>query len=337
MGSARDRVAEHRGGGGRGARGIRDCKRAPRATRPPPAAPRPRPPRPPRGRRRAAVGADDRARGGHQAAGRVVRERGSEVLDPAALGAHAGAAGTRPRHQLAQPREQPGLGRAGHRANATRGRCRPRGPRRARRRAPPGARGAAGRRSSWISAAPGFDVRTSTKHAAPAVGRRVDERLERVAAEQRIGRERVGAEPRHVPERPGVSPTSAWAYAARGDRHVAALAVGDHQQAVAARGGRRRLERPPARRPQALEAGELELDRHARRPGRLDRRAAVPRDRVRGGRGGIAVPGPGLDRAGHSAAGSGSSPRTTRLRRPSTSAASRSPKCLKPEFPQAPG
>ena len=54
------------------------------------------------------------------------------------------------------------------------------------------------------------------------------------------------------------------------DRHVAALTVGDHQQArVAGRGGDG-LERRPAGRPERLEAGELWLDRDAGRAGALD-------------------------------------------------------------------
>ena len=44
---------------------------------------------------------------------------------------------------------------------------------------------------------------------------------------------------------------------ARGDGHVAALAVGEHEQAVVARDRDHLLERLPARRAEPLEAGEL--------------------------------------------------------------------------------
>ena len=66
-----------------------------------------------------------------------------------------------------------------------------------------------------------------------------------------------------------------------GDRHVAALAVGDHQQARLAGGGADLGERRPAGRAEALEAGELRLDRDAGRAGLLDQRAGSGRRRRR--------------------------------------------------------
>ena len=179
---------------------------------------------------------------------------------------------------------------------------------------------------SWRSAAPGFEVFTSRKQPAPARRGRLDQRLERVAAQQGVGGERVGAEAGHLAERPGRGAHQRLGVGGGGDRHVAALAVGQHQQAVLARRVARGGQRRPPGRAEALEAGELELHGHARRPRRLDGGAAVARHARRR----CAPPGcppPRLRPSGHSAAGSGSRPSTTRLRRSSTSAASRSAKC----------
>ncbi len=57
------------------------------------------------------------------------------------------------------------------------------------------------------------------------------------------------------------------------------------------------LKRAPAGPTEALEAGELRLDRDARRPGRLDQRTAVRENGVGGGLGGrtFALPRPPLE------------------------------------------
>ena len=94
-----------------------------------------------------------------------------------------------------------------------------------------------------------------------------------------------------------------------GDRDVAALAVGDHQQPGLAGGVAGLFQRRPAGGAEALEAGELRLYRDAGRAGPLDQRAAVVGDRggrqLGGWRLGIArrAPSPA------SLAGSGSRPR----------------------------
>jgi len=100
-------------------------------------------------------------------------------------------------------------------------------------------------------------------------------RLERVPAEERIRRERVGPESGHRTPRGRRLADEGLRICAGGHRHVAALAVGEHEQPVLARRRDGRLESAPPVRPEALEAGELRLDRDACRPGRLDRRAAV--------------------------------------------------------------
>ena len=105
-----------------------------------------------------------------------------------------------------------------------------------------------------------------------------------------------------------------------GDRNVAALAVGDHEQPGVARRRDRAL-RLPARGAEALEAGELELDRDARRPGARDQLRQRPRPRRRP----VAQPDSRARRLClRPAGGSGSSPRTTWLRRSATAAPSRS-------------
>ena len=130
---------------------------------------------------------------------------------------------------------------------------------------------------------------------------------------------------------------------------VAALGVGDHQQAVLACMGGRGLEREPACEAEPLEAGQLRLDRDAgrRRPRRSARGSARaprrppragPRGRPRRGRARPSArrrPAPRTSRArdsampstaaGHSFAGSGSIPSTSWDSRAATAAARRSP------------
>jgi len=113
----------------------------------------------------------------------------------------------------------------------------------------------------------------------PGLGRGGDQRLERVAAEQRVGGEGVGVETadgapggrRLADQRLGVG--------GGGDRDVAALAVGDDQQAGLAGGGADFFQGAPAGGAEALEAGQLRLDRDAGGSGPVDQGAAVVGDR----------------------------------------------------------
>jgi hypothetical protein len=107
---------------------------------------------------------------------------------------------------------------------------------------------------------------------------RFEQRRERIAAEQRVGGERVGAESRDGAERRRRLADQALRVCLRRHRHIAALAVGQHEQAVLARGRDGVLERDPAARPEPLETGELQLDRHACGRGCLDDGTAMRRD-----------------------------------------------------------
>jgi hypothetical protein len=109
-----------------------------------------------------------------------------------------------------------------------------------------------------------------------------DQRLQRVGAEQRVGGEGVGAEAGDRAPRRGGLADQGLAVGLGGDRDVAPLAVGDDQQPRLAGGGAEVFERRPARCAEALEAGELRLDRDAGRPGAVDQRPAVSGDGARG-------------------------------------------------------
>ena len=124
-------------------------------------------------------------------------------------------------------------------------------------------------------------ARARTRRRRPRV-RRAIERLERVAAQQRVGGQRVGAEARRRRRTATASRRTTPGRRRRRCRHVAALAVGEHEQAGARAHARRRLEREPAGEAEPLEAGELRLDRDAGGAGGVDQREAVGEHRGRG-------------------------------------------------------
>jgi hypothetical protein len=107
----------------------------------------------------------------------------------------------------------------------------------------------------------------------PRLRRRLDERLHRVVAEQRVDGEGVGPEATGEPLR----------IDGRGKRHVPPLAVGDHQQAGIVRVRDHLLQRCPSGRPEPLEAGELRLNGDAGRTGLLDQLSAMRGDGLGGG------------------------------------------------------
>ena len=227
--------------------------------------------RPRRGFAGLLVGVRDRARGGDEAAGAAGRERRRRASRRRRPGRRRRAAGTACAASARACGEVLGRGGAGDGADvgesggARLGRAR----RRARERShsgspPPSAR-------SIRSAAPGFEVRTSTNTPAPARAA-LDQRLERVAP-------RSGLAVSASTPRPGTAERRRRAAGQRlrvgGRRHrdVAALAVGEHEQAGGAR-VRDRLERQRAGEAEALEARELRLGRHAGGPGGVDQRAS---------------------------------------------------------------
>jgi hypothetical protein len=116
----------------------------------------------------------------------------------------------------------------------------------------------------------------------PRLGRGGDERLERVAPQQRVGGEGVGAEPGDGAPGGRRLSDQGLRVGGRGDRDVAALAVGDDQQARFLSSGADLFQGAPAGRAEALEAGELRLDGDAGRSRLVDQAAAVGGDR--GGR-----------------------------------------------------
>ena len=98
------------------------------------------------------------------------------------------------------------------------------------------------------------------------VPRGLDEHLDRVVAEQWIGRE--GVSPEAADRSPGSLRLTdqGLAVGSGGHRHVSPLAVGDHQEPGALRRAADLVERPPAMLTQPLEARELRFHRDAGRP-----------------------------------------------------------------------
>ena len=117
---------------------------------------------------------------------------------------------------------------------------------------------------------PAFEVLTTQKMPGAVAARGGEVRLDRLAPEPRVDGERVGERLVALEVGGGVR--------ARGRADVAALAVGDHEQA----GARARRRRPRRTRPslgaERLEERELRLDRDGVRRDRVDDPAAEARD-----------------------------------------------------------
>ncbi len=74
----------------------------------------------------------------------------------------------------------------------------------------------------------GTRIGGSYEHENAGSGR--DQRLERVTPQQGVGRKRVGPEPRYRTERRGRAARERLRVGRGCDRHIAALAVGDHDE-----------------------------------------------------------------------------------------------------------
>ena len=240
--------------------------------------------------------------------GRMGLEGRAQVRRAPALRAHARKQEDRPRHQLAHARQALGAGGAHHRADQRQAALAPRARRRRRRPARRAARAAARRRRPGPGGprAPGFEVFTSRKQPAPAAAAASTSGSTESRPSSGLAVNASAPKPGTSPNGPGRGAHERLGVGRGRDRHVAPLAVGQHEQAVLARGVTRVGERVPPRRAQPLEARELQLHRHARLPRRLDGGAAVTRHGGRGelrrgalrlaaGRRATAQQGPGRD------------------------------------------
>jgi hypothetical protein len=228
------------------------------------------------------VGVGDRSRCRHQASGAAGGERRGEPGHVAALGADAGQQERCTWHQLAQPGEM--LGFRGARDRADVGQARAAGlPEPGDHARKPLAQSFAGGQLA-IEDVGGSRVGRSPKlvDAGLVRARGLDERQQCVAAEQRVGREGVRAEAGDGAERGWGARDQRLPVGGGGHRHVAALAVGEDHQPALAGVLADVLERQPARGAEALEAGQLRLDGHARVTRGVDQGARVREDR--GGR-----------------------------------------------------
>jgi len=105
-----------------------------------------------------------------------------------------------------------------------------------------------------------------------------DQRLQRVAAEQRVRGERIDAQAGDGAPRGRRLADQRLPVGGRGDRYVAALPIGDRQQPGLTRRRADLGQGDPTGRPKPLEAGQLGLDGNAGRAGLPDERTAVRRD-----------------------------------------------------------
>ncbi len=126
----------------------------------------------------------------------------------------------------------------------------------------------------------GAGVGGTHEHEDPAacVAGGLDERSDGVTSKQRVQRERVGAKPLDLAVGRGRRAEEGLPIGGRRDVDVAALGVGDHEQAAGPRPLHGLLQRRPARRAETLETGDLQLGRDNVLGHRLDHERAVGRD-----------------------------------------------------------
>lgn len=222
-----------------------------------------------------------------------MRESRGQVLRPTALGADAGKQEHRLGHQLPKSAEIARLGRPDHGAQA-----RDPAPRRFTGKTS-AARGdhlrkplVQGRlRRRQVEEVRGAGIRGAhqSEDAGTRPACRLDENVEGIAAKERGGGECVRLQTRHRPPGRRRGTDHRLAIGGRADGDIAALAVGDDEQAGFPRRPDGPLECPPTRSSEALEAGQLRLDHDTGGSGLLDQLPAVVSDRGRGeiGRGGV--------------------------------------------------
>ena len=126
-------------------------------------------------------------------------------------------------------------------------------------------------------------MRTSAKTPAPALRAAAISGSSASTTEQRVGGDRVRPEAGRVAGLRRRPAQQGLPVGRRGDGHVPALAVGEHQQAAGSGVPAGGLEREPAREAETLEARELRLDGDAGRAGGVHHGDAVRED----GRGGV--------------------------------------------------
>ncbi len=205
---------------------------------------------------------------------------GRERLDVAALRAHPREQERRARHELAHAREVLGDSRAGDGADVGQARLA-----QAARAEPVDDRGEALPERLAVGQLEVLDVGGARvggadEHEDPGALRPADlqDRVEHVAAHERVDREGVGAEAGHIPERALGVGDQALGVDARDVGHVAALDVCEDEQAGGPRVLDRRLQCVPAGSAQTLEEGDLRLDGHTGRAGGVDQQLAVRAD-----------------------------------------------------------
>ena len=207
---------------------------------------------------------------------------GREVLHAPALGTDPGEEEHRSGHELPRPPEVLGCGGADHGPDV----------------AEPGPRGTAGLAQLRDQACdtsprgPSLGERRVLEVGGAGVGRAHEdedagarrtggtgEHFHGVASQVGACRERVGSQPLDGAEGRRGRPDERLAVGGRRHVDVAPLGVREHEQPGRLRVGDDVRERGPPGCAQALEAGDLRLDGHARGPGGVDDRAAVRGDR----------------------------------------------------------
>jgi len=204
----------------------------------------------------------------------------AKILDPPALRTDAGQQEHGVRHQLSSPAEMLRSRRAEDRTDIAQPRWAGRAELGDQHREPLPQMGPVGEHQILHIAS----ARVGRTHEHEHPRARGDQRREGVEPEQRVGGERVGSEPLSDAGRRLHRPDERLRVRGSRDRHVAALAVGNHQQPRRVRVVDDRSQRLPAVCAEPLEAGKLRLGCDARFACGIDNRRAMTPHRRRGPR-----------------------------------------------------